>query len=132
MKKTMTFAWTTPRGAKVSATITAEHITRETVYADGMNLEVDCDRWRYEAESVTVNGKPAETRRLTFFKGEKCILIGHAGDTPLYLALPEEVIDEVYGEENREAAAKRERAKKASEEYERNRSAILNAMCGDE
>lgn len=106
---TSTYKWTTTRGAKIIATITAEHITRETISADGWTIEVDCDRWMYHVDSLTVNGRHTKLQELRFECNRDCILIDRIGKDKVLVALPEDVVEAVYGEER---SAKRRKSRK--------------------
>ena len=50
MKTTNTYTWKTPRGARIEATITVNHITSRTVSADGWPVEVKCNDWLYAVD----------------------------------------------------------------------------------
>lgn len=104
MKKT--FTWTTTRGAKVEATITVEHITRKTVDSDGWKLDVNCNEWHRHVDSLTVNGKATEEKRLWWGpNNEPVIIIGRRGKDTIMAAIPEDVGEYLYGgerEENRQ------------------------------
>lgn len=76
---TKTYNWTTPRGAAIQATISVEHITRETISADGWPVEVSCDRWQRTVDSMTVNGQPTELKELYTEGNTQCILIKYVG-----------------------------------------------------
>ena len=93
---TKTYQWTTPRGAKIVATITAEHITRETISADGWDVDVACSRYHYQVDSLTVNGKGTDSKELWTERGVRCILIGHSGKERLLVELTNDVIEDVY------------------------------------
>ena len=123
-----TFAWTTARGTKISATITVEHVTRDTINSDGFKVEVDCNKWFRQVDAMTVNGKPTELKELWDEAGKQCILIARKGKDRVLVALPADVENAIYGEE-REYNRKRMKynldlEKKMDAERER----ILKAM----
>ena len=115
---TKTYAWTTARGAKISATITSNHITRETVYADGWNVECDCSKYTYSVDELTVNGK----------RGIPCIPIARKGNDRVLAAIPDDIATEIYGEEREENKRKFEAAKKAEEIYDAHCEMMRKAM----
>lgn len=101
MKGTKTYNWTTPRGAKIDMTITAEHITKETTGADGREMECSCDKWRRTIDGITVNGKNTSLKELRFENGTDCVLIERIGKDRVLIAIPPDVSEEIYGEERR-------------------------------
>lgn len=125
---TKTYEWTTPRGAKITATITVNHITRKTINADGHKVEVNCDEWTRSIDEMTINGKPTAMRKLHYEQNTDCILTGYCGKDRLLVALPADVVEDIYGEERRERAARQARSDAADREYEAHRNAILKLM----
>ena len=125
---TKTYTWTTARGAKVSATITSNHITRETVYADGMNIECDCSEYTYSIDEMTVNGKATELKEFWVERGTQCILIARRGKDRILAAIPEDVAAEVYAEEREETKRRLDAAKKAEEAYNAHSEMMRKAM----
>lgn len=125
---TKTYTWTTAKGAKISATITSEHITRETVYADGYNIEVDCSEYSYHVDSITVNGKTPAMKQLWMEKGMPAILIDRRGDDRVLAMIPEDICAEVYGEEREENRRKMESAIKADAAYRAHCEMMRKAM----
>ena len=125
---THTYNWTTARGAKISATITVTHITRDTAYADGFNIEVSADRWERTVDSMTVNGKPTKLRELYNERGTKCILSDRIGKDRILVALPSDVEEAIYGEERLESARKLDAAIKAEKEYDAHVAAVCKMM----
>lgn len=125
---TKTYSWTTPRGAKISATITAEHITRETVYADGWNIEVKCSKYQYRVDTITVNGEETERKDLWNEAGLPCILTAYRGLDRVLVVIPQDVIDDVYGAERAEMNQKLEAAEKAEKEYKEKYELVRKAM----
>lgn len=125
---TTTYTWTTPRGAKISATITVEHITREVSFADGWNIETECDRWTRTVDSMTVNGKPTKMRELHDERGTACILIDRIGKDRLLVALPADVEAAIYGEERSASASKLNAAIAAERAYNEHVSAVEKMM----
>lgn len=125
---TKTYTWTTARGAKIVATITSEHITRETAYADGYNIEVDCSKYSYRVDSLTVNGKATELKALWWENGMRCILIGRRGADRILVLIPDDVCAQVYGEEREENHRKMAAAEKADAAYEAHCEMMRKAM----
>ena len=117
MRKVST--WQTPKGSAVE--LVTEHITKETIYADGWNHEVDADH--IHIHSLTINGeeKPAG---LWEYKGQKVIHMGerviNGTRHPLLRAIPEDGYADVWGEYDARQKAKRdaERAEIQKEQAE--------------
>lgn len=127
---TKTYTWTTPKGAKVDMTVTVNHITRETINADGNRIEVACDRWERTVDACKVNGKDTAMKMLAYANGIRAIIIDRKGRQDIGAALPEDVIEGIYGEEAAANAAKLDAAIKAENEYEAHRAKVLKAMGG--
>lgn len=125
---TNTYTWTTPRGAKISATITVTHVTRETIYADGAQIEVDCSCWERSVDSMTVNGKPTKLHELYNERGTDCILIDRVGKDRILVALPSEVSSAVYGEERADRARRIAAHNAIMSEVEAHRAAVEKMM----
>ena len=99
---TKTYTWTTAKGAKVVATITSNHITRETVYADGFNIECDCSKYTYR--------------------------IARKGKDRVLAVIHEDVVAEVYAEEREETKRKLEAEKKLEDAYNAHCEMMRKAM----
>lgn len=125
---TTTYNWTTPRGAKIEATITVNHITRETVDADGFEVDVKCDEWHRTIDKMLVNGKPAKMAELTYEQGTHCILIDRIGKNRVLVAIPQNVVDAIYGEQNRATDAQLEVAHKFEKMIDAHRAMVEKAM----
>lgn len=125
---TKTYAWTTARGAKVVATITSEHITHETAYADGYNIEVACSKYSYRVEDITVNGKPTAYKELWWEKGMQTILIDRRGADRILVLIPDDICAEIYGEEREENRRKMAAAEKADAAYKAYHDMMRKAM----
>ena len=125
---TKTYNWTTARGAKISATITSEHITSRAVYADGWNVETKCSEYDYKVDDITVDGKKTELKQLWTEKGMRCILIARQGRDRVLVALPQDVIDDVYGAEHAEMERRLTAAEKAEKEYNAHCEMMRKAM----
>lgn len=126
MKRQMNFAWTTQKGAKIELTVTVEHITRETVNADGWKTEVACDKWRRECTGMTVNGKAQSMHRLDDIRER--VVVGRQGRNEIGVTLPADVSEAIYGEERRARAAKLERELAAAARYEARYNKVRKAM----
>ena len=125
---TKTYSWTTPRGAKISATITVEHITTKVVDADGFKVETKCSEWRRSVDSMTVNGKAAKLHELYTERGTRCILIDRIGKDRVLVALPADVVNAVYGEEIAENKLRLERADRVEKSVSAHREAVYKMM----
>lgn len=125
-KREMSFAWTTQKGAKIEMTVTVEHITRETIDADGWKCEVNCDKWFRECTAMTVNGKPQAMHRLDNI--HERVITGRQGRNEIGATLPADVVEAIYGEERRARAAKLERELDAAARYEADYKKVVKAM----
>ena len=125
---TKTYTWTTARGAQIAATITSNHITRETVYADGWNVECDCSKYSYSVDALTANGKATELKELWTERGVECILIARKGKDRVLVAIPDDVAADVYGEERAETARKLAAAKEIEDAYNAHCEMMRKAM----
>lgn len=125
---TKTYAWTTAKGAEIVATITTEHITRETICADGMDVEVDCNHYNYRVDAMTVNGNATALKQLWTERGVNCILIAYQGKNRVLVAIPDDIAAEIYGEEHAEAAARLERSMAVEAAYNAHREMMRRAM----
>lgn len=125
---TKTYTWTTARGAQIAATITSNRITRETVYADGWNVECDCSKYTYSVDALTVNGKATELKELWTERGARCILIARKGKDRVLVAIPDDVAADVYGEERAETARKLAAAKEIEDAYNAHCEMMRKAM----
>ena len=128
MKTTNTYNWTTARGAKVSATVTVEHITCKTVSADGFEVEVNCNEWFYQVDGMTVNGKPTELKELCIEGNKRCILIARHGKDRVLAALPADVEEAIYGEERAYKRARMEKNIELGKKLDSEREKILTVM----
>ena len=126
MKKS--YKWMTPRGAKVEAVINVDHITTETVSADGFEVEVSCNKWSYSVDSITVNGKPTKRKEFWTESGKRCILIDMIGKDRLLVALPKEIEEDIYGEEREMGRKAYERAVKIEKKLDDERKAVEKMM----
>ena len=70
-EETKSYTWTTPRGAKIEAVVTVEHITRELIDADGHKIVANCNDWVRRVDRMTVNGKTTEMKEL--WKNERAL-----------------------------------------------------------
>lgn len=125
-KRELHFEWTTPKGAAIAMDVTVEHITRETVDADGWKCEVNCDKWLRECTAMTVNGKPQAMHSLDNI--HKRVTIGRQGRQEMGATLPADVVEAIYGEERRARAAKLERELAAAARYEAHYNKVRKAM----
>ncbi len=126
MRKEMSFAWTTQKGAKIEVTFVVEHITRETISADGWPVEVDCDKWRRECTAMSVNGKPQAMHEYDYIHNR--VDIAHKGNTRLGAELPAHVVEAICGEERRARDAKLDRELAAAAKYDAHCAMMRKAM----
>ena len=132
---TNTYTWTTPRGAKVEATITVNHITTEHRDLDGIGYEAKCNYWRRTVDTMTINGQPTKMKELGYYAG-KCVISvdrikrGKVYDTVM-VAVPADVEESIYSEERAYIARKNAANEKAEAEYQKNRRSVLKAMDDD-
>lgn len=128
IKMTKDYTWTTPRGAKVAMTITIEHITSREINDEAGQMTVKCNHWHREITALTVNGKATAAKRLDYYNGVDCIFVGKQGKNSLYIAIPDAIVDEIYGEERAAAKAKAEKAAKLDKWYEDHCAMMRKAM----
>lgn len=128
---TNTYTWTTPRGAKIEATITATHITTRTVDADGFKVDTKCDQWIRTVDAMTKDGKPTALKELWCERGTECIMIGRIGKDRLLVALPANVVSAVYGEEREATKRKRDASYAAEKAYMDHYNMVRKAMDDD-
>lgn len=119
--------WSTERGSKI--VLDTEHIKRETVNADGHKVEIDVDK--IKINSCTVNGNNV-TASLTRYQGQNVLYIGdkviNGVKHPLYIAIPGQIYNEVWGEYDRRQMEKNERECKAEKIYQEHRNMVMKAM----
>ena len=127
-KRELHFEWTTQKGAAIALDVTVEHITRETVDADGWKCDAACDKWFRECTAMTVNGKPQAMHKLSYFGNKDTVVIGYQGRNPMGVTLPADVSEAIYGEERRARAAKLERELAAAARYEAHYNKVVKAM----
>ena len=128
---TKTYTWTTPKGAEIEATIRVEHKTRTKTSADGWEMEIKCDDWFRVIEDMKVNGKATKMMELTRYCDQDCIMIDKVGKDRVLVAIPAEVIEELFGEERRNAKARDEANDRLEEKMEAHRKAVYNMMMGN-
>lgn len=125
-KRELHFEWTTQKGTAIALDVTVEHITRETVDADGWKCEVNCDKWFRECTVMTVNGKPQAMHRLDNI--HERVITGRQGRSEIGATLPADVVEAIYGEERRACAAKLERELASAARYEAHYNKVVKAM----
>ena len=128
MKTTNTYTWKTPRGARIEATITVNHITSRTVSADGWPVEVKCNDWLYAVDDLTVNGKPTALKELGSWGTTPVIVIARRGKDQTMVAIPDEVAEKVYGEERRWRAERLERQLEIERAHDAAMEKVYKAM----
>lgn len=125
---TKSFAWTTPRGAKVEMMVNVKHVTSEVISADGFPVECACDRWEREIVSCKVNGRGTALRILGIVCGKESVIIDRRGSQDIAAALPQNVIDAIYGEERTAKMAKLDAEIAVEKKYEEHRAMMRKAM----
>ncbi len=128
---TKTYTWKTPRGAEIEATIRVEHCTSRNTSADGWEMEVKCDEWFRLVEDMKVNGKATKMMELTKYLDQDCIMIDKVGKDKVLVAIPAEVVEELFGEERRGKKAREEANDRLEEKMEAHRKAVYNMMMGN-
>ena len=123
-----TYTWKTPKGANIEMTITVNHITSEIISADGIPVEVKCDKWQYVVDSCKVNGKETESKDLTKINNTDCIVIAYRGADRVAAALPSDISDAIYGEERQDRAEKEAATEKMMNQYEAHREMMRKVM----
>lgn len=119
------YEFKTQRGANIELEIRVDHITTETVSLDGHEFETTCSKYRYNVASIKVNGKEFNGR---FHDLAKNICIGHQGNQPLLVALPEDIKKDITKEEAAEANAKIEKMIRVEKTYADHYNMVMAAM----
>lgn len=128
---TKTYTWKTPRGAQIEATIRVEHETTAKTSADGWEMEVKCDSWFRIVEDMKVNGRATKMMELTKYGDQDCIMIDKAGKDKVLVAIPADVVEDLFGEERRTEKAIDEANDRLEEKMEAHRKAVYNMMMGN-
>lgn len=123
-----TYTWTTPRGAKVEIIVNIEHITKDVINADGLPVEIDCDKWHRKIESCKVNGKNTALKELGQIGNTDCVIIDRRGDNRIAAEIPADIVDSIYGEERRANAEKIKKELELADKYEAHCEMMRKAM----
>lgn len=114
-----TYTWTTEKGAKVEIEVKKTKIEKDCGYGvkkDGGILTT--------IESMKVNGKDIGQAG---FNGDSFIEF-HIGNQRALAPVPEEIQEQIFGEERRAAEARREAEAKAEREYQEHYNKVRRAM----
>ncbi len=125
---TKTYKWETPNGNKIEMTIVVEHITEDIAYADGWNIPICCDYWKRDIVTMKVNGKNTELKELYLEGNIDCVLIDRMGKDRLLVAIPPEIVNEVYGEERKTEHENLKKELLAAKEFEKHQERIYKMM----
>lgn len=128
MKTTNIYTWKTPRGARIEATITVDHITSKTLYNDGNPVEAKCNHWLYSVDALTANGKATALRELSSWGATPVIVIARRGKDKTMVAIPDDIADAIYGEERRWRAKSLDREIEAEKAHDAAMRNIYKAM----
>lgn len=131
MKKT--YNWTTPRGAKIEMDITTEHITSRKSSFDGWETEVSCNDWMYTIDRMLCNGTKPDMTDLVrgyFVDGgyHDCVQIGVVGKNKLYVMIPDDIAQEIFGEEIAEEKRHKALVNAAAKKYEDDYNKVIRMM----
>ena len=114
-----TYNWTTAKGAKVELTI--EERTYTETLADGA---IEEERTYKAVEEMTVNGMAIEGAA---FKGDRAIEFNLRGNRQVAL-IPEDVQEQVWGEERKAMRARLEKEEAAEKKYQEGKAKIERAL----
>lgn len=133
----MKYSWTTARGAKIDLDIDVKVITEETLWNDGNEVTVHCHKWQYTINSLLVNGREMKAgaykqqigrwpENVHYAFGVYVMVNGKKQKA--FVEIPDEIEDEIYGEERRYRNEKIKRELAAGEEYEKHYNAVMDML----
>lgn len=126
MKKT--YNWVTPKGAKVEFTVNSENVKSEIINADGHKIEVACDKYTYAYE-LKVNGSLINYKiRVYEYQNVNAIEYGKQGINTLFIAIPDNIYNDIYGEENAKIATKIKKIVASAQKYGEHCEMMKRAM----
>lgn len=132
----MKYSWNTARGAKIDLDVDKKVITEEAIWNDGNEVTVSCHEWQYTINSLLVNGKEMKAGAYkqqigrcpdTHYAFAVCV-VAHGKKQKALVEIPDEIEDEIYGEERRYQSKKIERELAVGEEYERHYNAVMEML----
>lgn len=133
----MKYSWTTARGAKIDLDIDVKVITEETLWNDGNEVTVPCHKWQYTINSLIVNGREMKAgaykqqigrwpENVHYAFGVYVMVNGKKQKA--LVEIPDEIENEIYGEERRYLNEKIKRELAVGEEYEKHYNAVMDMM----
>ena len=130
---TKTYEWTTPKGNKISATITAEQRTSDIRRdLDGYEYTEQVTIFHRHLDHFSING---EVKPSADFHNSTMIIFGYQGKSPLLVVIPDEIINDYTPKADpKEAAARREKFEKeleAEKRYQAHKASVYKMMDAD-
>lgn len=133
----MKYSWTTARGAKIDLDIDVKVITEETLWNDGNEVTVPCHKWQYTINSLIVNGREMKAgaykqqigrwpENVHYAFGVYVMVNGKKQKA--LVEIPDEIENEIYGEERRYCNEQIKRELAVGEEYEKHYNAVIDMM----
>lgn len=132
----MKYSWNTARGAKIDLDIDKKVITEDAIWNDGNEVTVPCHEWQYTINSLLVNGQEMKAGAYkqqigrwpdTHYAFAVCV-VAHGKKQKAFVEIPDEIEDEIYGEERRYQSKKIEQELAVGEEYERHYNAVMEML----
>lgn len=129
----MTYTWKTERGAEITLDITKELVTEERIWNDGYESVVPCHAYRYTINSLLVNGTEMKAGAYKQEVGRWPEAVHYAFCVPVgkkkaYIAIPDEIEAEIYGEERAYNKEKLKKELAVEEEYEKHYDAVMDML----
>lgn len=133
----MKYSWTTARGAKIDLDIDVKVITEETLWNDGNEVTVPCHKWQYTINSLIVNGREmkAGTYKQQIGRWPENVhyafgvyVMVNGKKQKALVEIPDEIENEIYGEERRYRNEQIKRELAVGEEYEKHYNAVMDMM----
>lgn len=120
------FEWTTPKGANVELTVDIEHITKRSTSADGDVVEIDCDEWIRTVETFKLNGIEQPMKKLD--SNRNAVIGNQTKRNIIGVLLPDDIIEEIFGEERRARKERLDRELAAAAEREAHAAKVRRMM----
>lgn len=133
----MKYSWNTAHRAKIELDIDKKVITEETLWNEGNELTVPCHKWQYTINSLLVNGQEMKAGAYKQQIGRwpenvhhafVVFVVAHGKKQKAFIEIPDEIENEIYGEERAYQKAKVEKELSVGEEYEKHYNAVIDMM----
>lgn len=133
----MKYSWNTARGAKIDLDVDKKVVTEETLWNDGNEVTVPCRKWQYTINSLLVNGKEMKEGAYKQQIGRwpddvhyvfVVYAVAHGKKQKAFVEIPNEIENEIYGEERAYQKAKVEKELAVAEEYESHYNSVMEML----